>query len=202
MDHQDPPVTAATGQRRPGGRSARVRQAVLDATVATMIERGFDQLNIADIAARAGVHETSIYRRWRTRENLVVDALLANSEQAVPIPDTGSVRDDLMALFQWATARLTSPLGAALLRMAVLAVDHPQMAAGRAVFWTSHLERARIIIRRGIERGELPEDADPHLVLQALVAPLYMRLLVTGEPIEDELPQRLADLLLDGLRRR
>src|SRR5580693_4679657 len=90
-------MTKTAVRRRPGGRSARVRQSVLDATLTVLSEEGVDKLTVADIAERSGVHETSIRRRWGTKENLICDALLNYSEVHLPIPDTGSIRGDLGA---------------------------------------------------------------------------------------------------------
>ena len=104
-------MTDAAVRQRPGGRSARVRQSVLDATLALLGGGGLDKLTVADIAQRAGVHETSIRRRWRTRENLICDALLNYSELHLPIPDTGSLREDLAAFATELAAYLTTPLG-------------------------------------------------------------------------------------------
>lgn len=88
-----------------GGRSARVRAAVLAATLEAVSHNGADSLSIPDIARTAGVHETSIYRRWGSRENLVLDALLTYSQEQLPIPDTGSLREDLMAFVRGPEAR-------------------------------------------------------------------------------------------------
>src|ERR1700744_3952658 len=102
--------------RRPGGRSARVREAVLEATLATLAEVGVEKLAIAEVARRADVHETSIYRRWKTRENLITDALLNYSEQHLPIPDTGSLRGDLTAFGAELATYLATPMGRALVQ--------------------------------------------------------------------------------------
>lgn len=187
------------GTKRSGGRSARVRQAVLDAAVDALVEHGPQRLSIADVAARAGVHETSIYRRWGTRENLIVDAMLATSARALPIPDTGSVRDDLAALARAVAAFLSQPIGTAFARAAALSVDDTALTEARRTFWASRSQLAAAIIHRGIARGELPTDTDPGLVLEAIIAPLHMRTLLTHEPLGDDLPQRLADLICDGL---
>src|SRR5689334_5142584 len=98
-------------RRRPGGRSARVRQSVLDATLALLAERGLDGLTVAEVAELAGVHETSIRRRWQTRENLACDAMLNYSEQQLPIPDTGSLREDLATFAAEIAAYDSTPLG-------------------------------------------------------------------------------------------
>jgi len=188
-------------KQRTGGRSARVRQAVLDAALGVLLDNGTERFTIAEVANRADVHETSIYRRWRTRENLIVDAMLANSERVVPIPDTGTVRDDLVAVAESVAAFLSGPVGLAFVRSAVLAVDDEALAAARAEFWSTRGELASVVISRGVERGEVGPDVDVALVLQTLIAPLYLRVLVTHTPIEADLPTRLADLVYDGIRR-
>ena len=96
-------------RRRTGGRSARVREAVLKATLHAVAEHGADAVSISEIARQAEVHETSIYRRWPTKEHLVLDALLDYSEAKLPIPDTGTLRDDLVAFATEVTAYLDSP---------------------------------------------------------------------------------------------
>ena len=107
-------------RRRTGGRSARVREAVLKATLHTVAEHGADAVSISEIARQADVHETSIYRRWPTKEHLVLDALLDYSEAKLPIPNTGTLRDDLVAFSTAVTVYLDSPLGRTLVRSMVL----------------------------------------------------------------------------------
>src|SRR5580658_8453688 len=80
---------ARVGERRPGGRSARNRAAVLDAAVELLAEASYDDLSMENIAARAGVHKTTVYRRWPTKADLVADAIRARSQAVVPLPDTG-----------------------------------------------------------------------------------------------------------------
>jgi AcrR family transcriptional regulator len=185
-------------RRRPGGRSARIRQSVLDATLATVAEVGVEKLSVADVATRAAVHETSIYRRWRTRENLIIDALLNYSERHLPIPDTGSLRGDLVDFGVELVAYLATPLGRALAQTMANIPDEPAIAEARNSFWQTRYELASAMIDRAIERGELEQGTDPRLLLEALVAPLHLRTLMTREPPEADLPQRLVDVLLDG----
>jgi AcrR family transcriptional regulator len=186
-------------RRRPGGRSARVREAVLDATLRALAEVGAERLSVADVADRAGVHETSIYRRWRTRENLVTDALLNFSEQQLPIPDTGSLRGDLATFAAELAAYLQTPLGRALVRALATSTDDPAIVEARASFWQARYDLAATMIQRAIARGEIAATTDPRLVLEALIAPLHFRTLVTSEPLEQGLSAQIADLLLDGL---
>ncbi len=193
-------MTDAAVRQRPGGRSARVRQSVLDATLALLGGGGLDKLTVADIAQRAGVHETSIRRRWRTRENLICDALLNYSELHLPIPDTGSLREDLAAFATELAAYLTTPLGRALLQAMAATGDDPALAEARSAFWQTRYELASAMIERAVARGELPATVDGRLALEALIAPLNFRALVTDEPPDEDLPRHLADLVLDGIR--
>jgi AcrR family transcriptional regulator len=190
---------SAAIRRRTGGRSARVRAAVLDATLDTLLAQGPDRLSIADIAVAAGVHETSIYRRWRTKENLIIDALFARTEQDIPVPDTGSLRGDLIAAARSLAAVLTSPIGALLARASVLTVNDPAVAATQERYWATRFELGKAIVNRAIDRGELPPGTQPRPALDMLAGALHMRALLTHEPIEDDLPERLADTVLFGL---
>ncbi|MFD9425770.1 MULTISPECIES: TetR/AcrR family transcriptional regulator [unclassified Streptomyces] len=195
-------MTEEEVRRRPGGRGARVRQAVLDAAVDALVEHGVTGFSFADVAARAEVNETSVYRRWRTRENLITDALLAVSDRRVPVPDTGSVREDLYAFATLVVEYLNSPLGGALARAAVITVEDPELAAAREEFWRSRIRSAGVMIERGVARGELRAGTNPRLALEALIAPLHSRALLTREPLDEDLPRALADLVLDGLGAR
>jgi AcrR family transcriptional regulator len=189
----------APTRSRPGGRSARVRQSVLDATLTLLVERGLDRVTVAGIAERADVHETSIRRRWRTRENLICDALLNYSEVHLPIPDTGSLREDLAVFASELATYLTTPLGRALLYAIATTGQDPAIAEARVAFWETRYELANAMIERAVARGELPATVDSRLALEALIAPLNFRALLTGEAPDGDLPRRLADLVLDGI---
>jgi AcrR family transcriptional regulator len=192
-------MSEAPVRSRPGGRSARVRQSVLDTTLTLLAERGLDRVTVADIAECAGVHETSIRRRWRTRENLICDALLNYSEVHLPIPDTGSLREDLAAFASELATYLTTPLGRALLYAMATTGEDPAIAEARTAFWQTRYELASAMIERAVARRELPATVDSRLALEALIAPLNFRALLTDEPPDEDLPRRLADLVLDGI---
>jgi AcrR family transcriptional regulator len=185
---------------RPGGRSARVRQAIHAATIAVLLEHGYESLTIAEIAKRAHVHETSIYRRWRTKAALVLDVLLATADAQIPIPDTGSLRDDLVALLRTVAAALQSPLGAAAAQLSISGGELPEVAAARREYWRRRFERAAVIFERAERRGELRGESDPFFVLELLIAPLFLRGLVTGGPLDNGLPARIVEVVLAGLR--
>ena len=184
-------------RRRPGGRSARVRAAVLRATIAELLRTGYAGLSVEAVAERAGVHKTTVYRRWGTPRQLVTDALLAHISAKVPEPDTGTLRSDLAALTSAIATQLTSPESAALAKTLVTSSTYlPELRQAGRQFWTFAV--ADELIRRGIDRGELPEGTDPGLVTEALLAPLYLRLLVLDRPIDPTYAERIVDLVLDG----
>jgi len=186
-------------RRRTGGRSARVREAVLKATLNAVAEHGADAVSISEIARHAGVHETSIYRRWSTREHLVLDALLDYSQAKLPIPNTGALRDDLVAFATAVTAYLDSPLGRTLARSMAVAGNDDTLAAGRAQFWKSRLDLASAMIARAKDRGEVPTDLDAATALELVIAPLHFRALLTHQPIDEHDIAQLVDALLTGL---
>jgi AcrR family transcriptional regulator len=177
-------------------RGEHVRRTVLAATFDELAENGVGSATVAGVARRSGVHETTIYRRWVTKENLFVEAMLSRSAEEIPTPDTGSVRGDLLAVVRAVIAYLTSPVGLAALHVASLTVDDHREA--RQAFWAGRLHALRPVVERGIARGELRPDTDAGLLLETLVAPLHGRLLLTGEPIDDQLGERIVDLVLNG----
>ncbi len=184
--------------RRTGGRSARVRAAVLRATLDALVDGGADELSIHEVAQRAGVHETSIYRRWGTRANLILDAVLSEIEAAVPIPDTGSLRGDLLALVAAIAAFITTPIGQVLLRLA-LRNDLPESEAARERFWAERFTTGQTVLGRAQARGELRPGLDHRLITETLIGPLYVRLLLTRGPIDDTVVERFVDLILTGI---
>jgi AcrR family transcriptional regulator len=178
-------------------RGEHVRRTVLAAAFEELVANGFDAATVAGVAKRSGVHETTVYRRWVTRENLFVAALLERSADAIPTPDTGSIKGDLLAIVREVLAYVGSPAGTAILRAATLPVDHVY-ADAREAFWARRLDTLAPVVSRGIERGELRAETDGRLLLEMLIAPIHGRLLLTGEPVDDDLAEQLVDLALNG----
>jgi AcrR family transcriptional regulator len=185
-------------RRRTGGRSARVRDAVLRAVLDTIVEQGPDAVTVNETARRAGVHATSIQRRWGTREKLVLDALLASSREQLPVPDTGTLRDDLIAFAQSLAAYLATPIGQTLTRTMAAADDDAMLAAGRADFWQARYDAARTIVDRAVDRRELPDGTDPLLVIEMVIAPLHFRTLLTRQSIDTGLIENIVDAVKRG----
>jgi len=193
-----PPTSPPAKVRRTGGRSARVRETVLRATLDALLAGGADDLSIRDVAQQAGVHETSIYRRWGTRANLILDAVLGEVQAAVPVPDTGTLRGDLLALLSAIAAFITTPLGQLLLQLA-LRDDLPEDRDVRDQFWAERFTTGQTVLQRARDRGELRPGVNAQLTTETLLGGLYVRLLLTREPIDGTVIEHLVDLILDGI---
>jgi len=194
-------VPEPVGTRRPGGRSARVRDAVLAATNDLLSEDGYEALRVEAVAARAGVHKTTVYRRWPSKAVLVADAARERSRRMVPVPDTGSFAGDLRALARAIAANIGSPEGARRTRtLVVAAATSTDVAEVSLDFWAERFALTGTIVDRAVERGELPERTDSRLVIETLIGPMYVRLLLTGEPVDRAFADRVAALVAAGVQ--
>lgn len=173
-----------------------MRAAVIDATLAELAERGYSGVSLDGVAARAEVHRTTVYRRWQTKETLVLEAMLEQAAQTVAVPDTGSLRGDLLELARRSARIQSSAPGEAVVRaVAGEAPGNPQMAAASRRFWSERLELDRTILRRAWNRGEIGAATQHRPLIEALLGPLYFRLLVTGEPLDDRFIEGIVDLV-------
>lgn len=186
------------GEQRPGGRAARVRAGVLAVAAELLAEVGYDDLSFDEVARRAGVHKTTVYRRWPSKPELVIDAVGLDADERVPIPDTGSLNGDLTALAAAVAANIS--LGGARRSRSIVAAaaSSDQLADAVYGFMSSRITQAEPIVRRAVERGEVAEGVDPRLVVEAVVGSIWFRLLLTGEPIDDEFAAAVAQLVAAG----
>lgn len=171
----------------------------MTATLELMAETGTARIRIDDVAAKAGVSKATIYRRHRTRDELIA-ASVADLVSDVTVPDSGSTRDDLLALMRDAVRLYTGPLAPGLMPGLVAEMaQNPELATTvREQFLAVRRNALRRLLERGVERGELRNDLDYDLALDVLVGPLFYRLLVTGAPIEDHLASGVVELILRG----
>jgi AcrR family transcriptional regulator len=184
-------------------RGAAVRQAVLQATAELLFAGGVANTRMTDIAARAGVHETSIYRRWGSRANLIAEALSSQMDADLALPDTGSTREDLIVFFTALAQFLGTPLGRSIMGLGLAGPDEEAVfEPARDQFWTIRLTRASILVRRGIDRHEIRPDVDAELVLETLGGPLNLHVLLRNRPADPDYICRLVDLTLEGARPR
>lgn len=192
------PSAVAGPRRRPGGRNARIQAAVFEATFRLLEEKGYEALSMASIAARAGVHEATLYRRWKTKERLVIDATTHRVKDDLPVPDTGTFRSDLIELLQSLRTFLQSAVGQALFQTTVVTTHVPEFCTFRKEHWQKRRTHLQVIFDRAIARGECSPQIDSQLFLEMLAGTLYVRLFVVNEPVDEGLPERVVDLLLTG----
>lgn len=192
-------VTAANDGRRVAVRGAKLRALVLDAAIACIGNSGIDGVRVADVANAAGVHETTIYRRWKTLPRLLVDALISHITAEVPVPDTGSVREDLRA-FTGDLARFShTPTGSALIRGTVVSDTDPEVEAARREFWERRLSALQEIIQRGKDRGEVTPDTDARLVVLMLGGLVHIHATHLGSELQADVADQAVSLVLTGI---
>ncbi|WP_310725763.1 TetR/AcrR family transcriptional regulator [Streptomyces sp. N2A] len=182
----------APGETRPGGRTARTREAVLAAVFEELGAGGFAALTMEKVAHRSGIHVATLYRRWRSIEGLVCD-LLTELSSDVPLPDTGTLPGDLHALAR----SISAFYGEARMRRLIEAVvsaaaRDPQAATALRSFFDERLALAGQMVERAVARGELPADTDPEQVMSALGAPFYYRILIARRPVDPALAESAA----------
>jgi AcrR family transcriptional regulator len=187
---------------RPMGRprDARADRAILEATRELIAELGVYEFRTEDVAARAGVGKGAIYRRYRSKDELVTAAIAALVSEEIVVPDTGSTRGDLLFLMREAVELYRGSLASRLMPNLISAIaQRPELArAVRDGFLAGRRSALAQVLRRGVARGDLRPDLDLELALDVLGGPLFYRLLVTGGPIDEQLAEGVADLILRG----
>ncbi|MFE1950278.1 TetR/AcrR family transcriptional regulator [Streptomyces sp. NPDC059524] len=192
---------AAPGTQRPGGRTARVREAVLQAAGDTLAADGFDALDLGEIARTAGVGKTTVYRRWGSPGALAADLLADMAEQSLPRADTGTLEGDLRANARLVVATLTDPRQGRLFKALIAAsLCNEQAAEALHRFYAVRIGEWAGCVTDAVARGEVPAGTDPDAVVAAVSAPLYYALLNTGRPLTDAEAARAARAVAEAAR--
>ena len=181
---------------RPGGRSARIRAAVFAATLRLLEAQGYESLSLTSIASDAGVHEATLYRRWKTKEQLVLAAVTSQIAEDISVPDTGALRSDLVSVLRSLQTFLQSAVGQALIQTAVATLHDPELCALRQEHWRQRRLHLQVIFDRAVARRELAPQTNPQLLLETLIGIFYVRVFVVNEPLTETLPKQVVDLVL------
>jgi AcrR family transcriptional regulator len=194
------PVPHAAPRGRP--RSERAHQAILEAANQILEERGFVDLTMDEVAQRAGVSKPTIYRRWPTKGTLVFEAFSADFLTRQPLPDTGSLRGDLLAALRtWIRVVKGTVTGRTLRGIIAEVQRDPELAEiWREQFIGPVRAQHRLMIGRAVERGEVSPDADPDVVLDILYGPAYHRFLQSHLPLSDRFAQTVVDTVVRGVQ--
>jgi AcrR family transcriptional regulator len=178
----DIPRPSRGGRPRDPSRDGVIRAAILR----LLADVGYGALTMDAVASEAGVGKATIYRRWRTKQDLVVDTISdLNRAEAAP-PDTGSVEGDLREMMHQMVALITGPTGAATLSLLSTMPHQPALAEafrnGPLAVWRESYDR---IWERAEQRGEVRPGLSRSIVAETTSALLVQRWLLTGEPVDD-----------------
>jgi AcrR family transcriptional regulator len=195
--------TPEAGPRPGRPRDAKNDTAILEATTVILFEKGYAGLTIDGVAAAAGVSRPTIYRRWSSKPELVIAAMAHRTGLAVPVPNTGSIRRDLMAVQRHQIKEFNNPHSRRVTSglVADVAAD-PELAElylneyatpRRASVWRA--------LQRGVDRGELRADIDFAFVSDLLIGPLFMRSVVWGQPLDAGMAKATVDVVLAAFGR-
>jgi len=170
---------------------------ILDAVVDMLLESGYERLTMDAVAKRARASKATLYRRWQTKQSLVVDAVIRSKAlHERPVPDTGSLRGDLRAVFCDGSSLIAGTTRVLGVVLTALQTD-PEFAHDfRTRFIAPRINTSREIYRRAAERGELSPSADPSLLGPAFAGILLHRRFVLGEEITPELVERVLDQII------
>jgi AcrR family transcriptional regulator len=183
-------------------RSERSHRAILDAANELLAERGFVDLTIEEVAQRAGVGKTTIYRRWPGKGTLVFEAFAADYLNRLPLQDTGSLRGDLLSLLRgWIRYVKGTVAGRTLVGLIAEVQRDPELAEiWRDRFVGPVRAQHRVMFGRAVERGEASPDADPEVLLDLVFGAAYHRLLQSHLVLSDRFAQAVVDIVVAGVK--
>jgi AcrR family transcriptional regulator len=171
--------------RRPGRpRDARADEAIIAATLQLLGQGGIAGVSIEAVAATAGVGKATIYRRWPSKEALVLHAMLLGTEQP-PTPDTGSLRGDLEAYLLDLVDRIRAFRHQDVLPHLVGAASYdPAVRSALTEYTRARQAPMRAVLQRAAERGDLPAGTDPDVFIDAVLGAINYRRLMTDDPVD------------------
>jgi AcrR family transcriptional regulator len=196
-------VNASRTQARRGRpRSDRANRAILQAAQDLLVQNGYADLRLEHVAARAGVGKATIYRRWKSREALVLTLLMDLAAPHITIDETGNTRAELLAAVTNAMrAVVDTPFGPVIRAvLSEIAIDPRLGDPFRANVVQARRAEVGRVIQRGIARGDLRPDVDVDVATELLVGPVYFRLMFGGE-LTDTFAERVVDAVLRGYSR-
>jgi AcrR family transcriptional regulator len=189
-------------RKRGRPRSLDVERSILRAAAELLAERGLDAMTIEEVAARAGVGKSSIYRRWPTKGTLALDAFRTDFLSRQPVVDTGALEDDLRAALSWWSAAV---VGTSTGRALIGLIAEAQLDDELAREWIARVvtpvrAQHRAMIERAIARGEVPAGSDVDVIMDLLYGPAYHRLLQGHMEINAAFVELIARIVAAGAK--
>jgi AcrR family transcriptional regulator len=199
VSSDDPATTPTVGRPR----SERARLATLEAAADLLVEGGLTAATMEAIAARAGVSKVTIYKWWPSRGAVAVDAYFHRFDETYSYVDTGDVAADLTTQVRLLIHAFRGRAGEIMAELIGRAQTDPALAETLRTGWlVPRREAAAAVLERAVARGQLRPDADIPTVMDELYAPLYWRLLMRHQPLDDALADELVRNTLEGVRLR
>jgi AcrR family transcriptional regulator len=195
----------ATAKRTPAGAAVLrtdITAAIRNAVMNELAEVGYGRLSIEAVARRAGVGKTAIYRRWGNKLEMVLEIVSDVAGRAVPLPDTGSFAGDLQLLMMIVSKALQHRIASQIIPdLMAEASRNPQIAATlQKALRTHQTAVGDKLVGQAVARGELPPEADPELAVDLILGPLYWRLAVARNPLNDDYLEKLTSGVMAALR--
>ena len=184
--------------RRGRPRSAQLDAAIVDATLALLAVRGYNGLTLSGVADQAGTTTAAIYRRWSSKADLVLEAVFRTQGDDV-VADTGDLDADIRTMVRWSLEKFASPEGRAAL--GGLLGEPAGAGAGRATQVAVAWSRTGDRLARAVERGEIRPEVDTGALVLQLAGPAMLAAALHGPAaVSDEWVERIASVILDGVR--
>lgn len=182
-------------------RSEKTKTDILTASYDLLIENGFGAVTVEKIAEKAGVSKATIYKWWPNKAAVVMDGFLNATTEKLPIPDTGSTIDDMLIQVSNFVEFLMSKKGNVITEIIAEGQFDQNLAdIYRKAYFKPRRDISKQILERGISRGELRKDLDIELVIDLIWGPVFYRLLITGEVLDDIFIKKLIDYAFEGIK--
>ncbi|OKP83611.1 TetR family transcriptional regulator [Paenibacillus helianthi] len=188
-------------KKRGRPRNNEAEASILAASYDLLLEAGFGAVTVEKIAERAKVSKATIYKWWPNKAAVVLDGYLSAASARLPVPDTGSVQEDIRIHATNLAVFLCSREG----RVITELIGEAQFDAGlaeanRTRFFAPRRQEARELLERGVARGELKKDLDVNYSIDLMYGPIFYRLLITGDMLNGEFVEKLLALAFEGIR--
>ena len=180
-------------------RSEKTKNSILAAAYELLLDKGFGAITIEKIAERAGVSKATIYKWWPNKAAVVMDAFFDAAVVRLPIPDTGSTINDMIIQVNNLAKFLTSREGRVINEIiAEGQYDQKLAETYRTIYFKPRRLDSRYILERGISRGELKENLDIELIIDLIFGPVFYRLLITGDVVDEDFIKNLIKYIFEG----
>ncbi|MFJ9153454.1 TetR/AcrR family transcriptional regulator [Streptomyces sp. NPDC102270] len=188
------------GRRGPTLQTA-VTTAITAAAFDELAEAGWPGLSMDAVARRAGVGKAALYRRWPSKETMLTELIGDVVARNLPdVPDSGELRRDMRAFLELTAQQISDPRVTRIgLDLLAESTRNPSLAEQlRGAVAGPRRETAATILRRGVDRGELPQEIDVTLATDLMISPLLLRMILTDAPVDDEILDRMAAMIIAG----